>query len=222
MNNENQSRLKPQIIIPIIVFAVVSILGFVFQNSLENTVGVFVEYVLYVANIVIKNIDQKYLWLQIVILALALAGWYSGVFTSSVPKKRGNAPDTNIPETGRIDYWRYRVYMYRSVRSGGIYFLLDFPKLIVETLAFQRRSEPDLIKEGILSGEIEVPPEVYRVVAMDDLPAKTVEERKAFQEVRSLIKGIQGRPEVPALESDARLQKVATYLEELLEDENDD
>lgn len=221
MKNDQTPKFKLEWIIPILVFILVIILGFIFRKTLENTFGVFFQYVLWVGDIFIKNLDQRFIWLQIIILSLALAGWYSGGFLTPTRKKRKTSLDEGASAKGRIDYWLYRIYMYRSVRSGGIYFLLDFPNLILESLAFNYRIDPHTIKDKIIAGEIQVPEEVYRIVVADESAQKDDEEDSLLGGWRNLFKRNSKQSRISAIESDARLAEVAAYLEKILEDEND-
>jgi len=192
----------------------VIVLGLLYQDALQESVLISVQYILWVGGIFIKNLDQRYLWLQILMVSLFFAFGFSSLFTSSLENRRRADLSKKPPENGRIDFWQYRVYMYRNVRSGRIFSLLDFPRLIIETLAYHERSDPETINEEILGREIQVPPEVHSVVAMDDFPAE-------LDQGRSLIDRILGRLQTPQVVSDARLEKVAAYLENLLEEKND-
>jgi hypothetical protein len=221
MNKFKAAVFKPQWIISLIVFIVVLVLGYMYRNALQDTVLVSFQYLLWVGNIFIRNLDQRILWLQILIVSLVLAYRFSRLFNMPFAKRRRHIPDEAPPASGRIDFWQYRVYMYRSVRSNGNFFLLDFPRLIIETLAFHERSDPDTIKQGIISGDIQVPAEVYSMVAMDDLPTELEQDTSTFQHIRNLIQLNSGRSKKPEMAADTRLEEVAAYLEKLLEDEND-
>lgn len=213
--------LRPSLIISLIVFVVVLVLGFIYQNTLKETVVISFQYILWVGGIFIRNLDQRYLWLQIVMLSLGFAFGFSRLFTMSANHRSRTRIEDEPPENGRIAFWQYRIYMYRNVRSGRIFSLLDFPMLITETLAFHQRSDPKTIKDEIISGEIQVPSEAHSIVAMDDFPQETDHDTKAFQGGRKLIDLISGRTQTPEPASDSRLEKVASYLENLLEDNND-
>lgn len=221
MNKIKASNLKPALIIALIVFIAVVVLGFIYQDALQETILISFQYILWVGGIFIKNLDQRYLWLQILMVSLFFAFGFSRLFPSPFENRRKTIDNNVPPENGRIDFWQYRIYMYRSVRSGRIFSLLDFPRLINETLAFHERSDPETINAEILGGDLQVPPEVYSVVAMDDFPAELDQDTKAVRGGENLIDRITGRPQTPKFASDARLEKVATYLENLLEDKND-
>jgi hypothetical protein len=221
MNNQSESNLKSQLIISLLVFIGVIVLGVIFRKALQTTVVVSIQYVVWLGDFFIKVIGQQYLWLLILILTLGLSFDFSRLLKSSSNDHRPGLDGIEVPESGRIDFWRYRIFRYRKVSDGSNYFLLEFPRLIIDTLAFHERKEPDQIKEEIILDDIEVPVEVRNFITLDDLPTVLEEEPGAFQGIRNLIQQIQGEPIKPVPDSDVRLEKVAAYLEDLLEDEND-
>jgi len=221
MNKQSDSNLKPQLIISLIVFIGVIVLGVIFRKALQTTVVISIQYVLWLGDFFIKVVGQQYLWLLILILTLGLSFDFSRLLKSPTNNPHMSLNNIEVPESGRIDFWRYRIYRYRKVSDGNNYFLLEFPRLIIDTLAFHERKEPEQIKEEIILDHIEVPVEVRNIITLDDLPAGLDEETGAFHGIRNLIQQIQGETIKSVPDSDARLEKVAAYLEDLLEDEND-
>lgn len=220
MNSQEGSKLKLQLAVSILVFIVVIALGYVFRKILQETLLVSIQYGLWWGAFFIKVFGQHFLWGLILVVTLGLAFQLSRVRILFPKKKDMTMDEIKAPVSRRIDFWMFRIYRYRKVRNGNNYFLLEFPKLIIDTLAFHERKDPDRIKDGIINGTLSVPAEVRRIVGMEDFPRASDKNVKAFQKVRDLIRQIQGRFETPIVSSDSDLEKVAAYLENLLEDEN--
>lgn len=221
MNKIKETNLRRALIPALIVFVIVVVLGFMYQETLKETVLVSFQYILWLGSIFIKNLDQRYLWLQIVLVSLMFAFGLSSMFPSPIKKRNGDITEEELPQKGRIDFWQYRISMYRNIRGRNTFILLDFPTLIVDTLALHERSDPKIIKENILSGKMQVPDEVYGIVAMEEVSTEEDEDTQAFQGGRNLLQRLSGRPNAAETAANARLEKVAAYLEYLLEDEND-
>lgn len=221
MKKIRQSNLTRPLLAALLVFIVVAALGFLYQETLQETVLVSFQYLLWLGGMFIKNLDQRYLWLQIVLVSLLFAFGLSSLFPSADDDDSGAMTDEERNEKGRIDFWQYRIDLYRSIRGRNNFILLDFPSLIVDTLAFHERKDPKTVKAEILSGALQVPEEVYGMVAMKEVAAEKDEAPQAFQGGQSFFQRISGRSKMPETAADARLEKVAAYLENLLEDEND-
>lgn len=216
------SKFKPQLVIALVVFLAVLAMGYLFRGVLQETVLVAVEYTFWLGDYFVKLFGQNTLWMLVLVVALGLAIQLSRVLFSLPEGRRERINAIKAPDIGRIAYWQQPVYWYRKVSNGGNYFLLAFPKLVIDTLAYHERKDPDVVREAVLNGDLKVPEEVRRIVSMEAHSPGPEQEPRPFNGIRKLSQKLLGRTEQPVSDSDTRLEIVAAYLEELLEDENED
>jgi hypothetical protein len=215
------SNLRPQLITAGVVFLAVVGLGYLFRDFLKETVLVAIEYTFWLGDYFVKLFGQRMLWVLALVLTLGLAVQLSQVLFSLPKERREPINPIKAPDIGRIAFWQQPIYWYRKVSNGGNYFLLAFPKLVIDTLAYHERKDPAVIREMVINGELPVPEEVRRIVSMEALSPSPAQESKPFEGLRKLSKKLLGRSSWPESDSDSRLEIVAAYLEDLLEDENE-
>jgi hypothetical protein len=220
MNNIKRSFPRSQLISAFVVFLTVLGLGFIFQEALKDTLLVYIQYVLWVGELAFKSFDQRCIWLLALVITLVLTLKFSRYKTEKPIEK----PKTPLPprssETRRINFWRKRIEVMRSAVERD-YYLSDLYQLIIKTLVYHEESNPVDIRERLRSGDLAVPSEVHEILGLVDLQSSPEQQIGIIQRIQQGFHWIRNIFKTQTDLPDPRLEKVAAYLESLLENDHD-
>jgi len=210
-----------QLFFAFVVFIAVLILGFIYQDTLRETVLVSILYVFWLGDLAIESFDQHCIWLLTLVITLVLTLKFShrrAEKSIAPPKTTLRRPSQVIR---RIHFWKNRIKDGRTAVFKHDYHRSDLLWLVVKTLAHRENSNPEDIKKRLLSGELLVPPEVQGILGMDDPQSSLDQQIGIIQRIQQIIHWSSERVQAPIFLPDPRLEEVATYLESLLEDGHD-
>ncbi|MEN8241766.1 MAG: hypothetical protein ABFS17_07585 [Chloroflexota bacterium] len=217
--NKKESRVPwLQLAFAFLVFVIVLVLGFIYRDTLRETVLDSLLYVLWAWDITIKSSDQRLIWLLALLITLLIVS-ISSRQKSEKPKESPRQPlESHPPETRRIPFWRSRIKIRESVIRRPGYFRPELNWLAIKTLVFHQNSTVKDVKDRLRSRELIVPPEVLEILGMDTTESELDQNAGIIQRI---LQWFSERFKVPRYIPDPRLEKVAAYLESLLEDSYD-
>jgi hypothetical protein len=211
----------PQYIFVFVVFIIILILGYIFQDALRETVLVNVLHAIWVLDLAIKSVDQDNLWmLALVITLFWMIISISQKFEEPIPPPK--APfQGHLPAAERIPFWRGMIKVRESVAYRPKYFRPEVNWLIIKTLTYHENSNTEDVKDRLRSGELVVPPEVHDVLGMGVTQSGIEEQGGITERITLRFQLFRERFKTQKYIPDPRLEKVATYLESLLENTDD-
>lgn len=220
MNKTKASIPSPHLISAFVVFISVLVLGFIFQDTLKETVLVYILYALWVGELAIKSLGQRLIWLVTLVITLILTLRFSRLKAEGPSKPPKSILAQHAPSSRRILFWQKRINVMKSSVERD-YYLSDLYRLIIKILVHHEQSSPEDIKERLRSGELFVTSEVYDILGEND-PQSSPDQKMGFiQKLRQLFRWNRDGSKAQSYLPDARLEKVAAYLESLLENEHD-
>jgi hypothetical protein len=220
MKDINSPSPRAQLIYPIVVFITVLALGFIFQDILRDTVLVFFLYIFWTAELAFQSLGERSIWILALAITLILTIRFSRQIIKNPIARRKTTLQRLPPETRRISFWRKRVRVMRSTVERD-YYLSDLHRLIINTLAFDAKISPEEIKEQLRSGTLVLPSEVHDFLGVFDLQNGPSQQIGFIQKMQlrfhQFKEGFKTQTNLP----DPGLEKVAVFLESLLEDGDD-
>lgn len=220
MNKIKSSNPSSQLIFALVVFMAVMILGFIFQDVLKETVLVYIQYALWVGELTIKGFDQRCIWMMTLVITLFLTLKFSRHKRMEPIDEPTEIPEERSPETRRIHFWRQRVRVMRTTVERD-YYLSELIWLVVKTLMYHEKKNLDEIKECIRSGELLVPSEVHDLLGLNELQNESNQRVGITDRIRRWFQSLREGSKATTYLSEPNLEKVAAYLESLLEAEHD-
>jgi hypothetical protein len=101
------------------------------------------------------------------------------------------------------------------------YYLSDLHQLIIKSLSYDKQISPEDIKEQLRSGTLLLPSEVHNFLGVFDFQNGLDQQIGFFQKLQQWFHRIRGIFKSQTKLPDPDLEKVAAYLESLLEDGDD-
>jgi hypothetical protein len=221
MNKIRSSLPWPQLIFAFVVFIAMLVLAFSYQGTLRETVLVSILYVLWLGDLAIQSIDQRCIWQLALVITLVLTITFffrkieKSISNSLTTVKRGSL----VPS--RIRFWRIQV----RVGSSAVYARSSRPSdlsgLVIKALAYHENMDIKEVIKLLRSQKLQVPPEVRNILGMDDLKREAEYRLGILRRIQQKFRLMRANVLDPTFSPDPRLDKVAEYLESLLEDEHD-
>jgi hypothetical protein len=206
-----------QIALFLVIFLMVLGVAALYREELKESLLVPLLYILWIGELTFKSFDQQCIWLLALTIALVLSVSFSRQSRKPVEKSRLKRRRSSLA-AGRIRFWRGQLRVGSSSVYAHSYRRLAIRQLVLRALAYRMGLDEEEIKAQIHSGRLQVPSEVGYVLGMDTTQDQPV----------GFLKRLQGRFEAitewfgtSTFSPDPRLEKVADYLENLLEVEND-
>lgn len=220
MKESRASSPRALLIFPIVVFLAVLALGFVFRDIIRDTVLVFFLYMFWVGELAFQSLGQRNIWILALVITLVLTVRFSRQMIENPIARPKTSFDRTPPETRRINFWRKRVKVMRSTVERD-YYLSDLHQLIIKSLAYDKQISPEDIKEQLRSETLLLPSEVHDFLGVFDLQNGPEQQIGFIQKIRQRFHQIKGSFKSKKNLPDPGLEKVAAYLENLLEDDDD-
>ncbi|MBA7640894.1 hypothetical protein ES703_48565 [subsurface metagenome] len=221
MNRIRSSPPWSLLIFAFFVFIAVLAMAFIYQDTLKETVLVFILYLIWVGDLAILSFDQRCIWQMALVIALILTIAFSRRKTEkSISSPPGNVHRrSSFPD--RIRFWRTQVRIGSSAGFARRSRPSELSGLVIKALAYRENTDFKEIKEQLRSHEIQAPQEVRYILGIDDLQRATEQQPGNLVRIRKKFNLMRGKVLDPAYSPDPRFDKVAAYLESLLEAEHD-
>jgi hypothetical protein len=220
MNETHQSLPWWQFLLAFVVFIAVLGLAYFYREQITEIVLVPILYVLWIIDIALQMFGQRCIWLLALVIALALSLVFSRRNEKPV-KDLDRTVYTRGPAVGRIHFWRRRV----RVNSGAIYAISyrrsEMRQLVIRALAYRENSRIRDIEDQLRSGQLSVPAEVSHLLGLDDQPEESHKSLGLIDFIKLRFEWITERFVTPRYSPDPKIEKVAEYLENLMEVDND-
>lgn len=220
MNRIRHSLKWLQFLIAFVVFIAVLGLAILYQDQLKEAVLVPMLYILWVGELVFNSFDQQCIWLLALVIALVLSLSFSRRTKEPVEDYRMSAPQ-HFLGTGRIRFWRGQIRVGSSAVYASGYHRSELRRMVIKTLAYREGLRDEEIKEQLRSGRLNVPPEVRYILGLDDTRDSPDQPMNLMKRIDGWFDQIIGRFGVSTYSPDPRLEKVAEYLESLMEVDDD-
>lgn len=210
-----------QLILVFIVFVIVLSFAIIYRDQLKEAVLIPLLYLLWVGDLALKSFDQQCIWLLALFSALFLSLAYSRRAAKKSFGSTSHATRSRPLSAGRIHFWKTQVRVSSSKVYARTYRRSELRRLVIKTLAYRENHEDEQIKEQIRSRQLRVPAEVSYVLGVDDQPVEPDQSTRFIQRIQQRFNWIIERFNAPTFTPDPRLEKVAEYLESLMEVDND-
>jgi hypothetical protein len=220
MKESRESSARSQLIYPIAVFIAVLVFGYIYRDILRDTALVFFLYMFWVGELAFQSLGQRNIWILALVITLVLTVRFSRQMIENPIAQPKTTLDSPPPDTRRISFWRKRVKVMRSTAERD-YYLSDLYQLIIKSLAYDKQINPEDIKEQLRSGTLLLPSEVYDFLGVFDLQYGSDQQIGFIQKLQQRFHRIRGSFKSKSNLPDPGLEKVAAYLESLLEDGDD-
>ena len=220
MNKIRQSLPWLPFIIAFVVFIAVLGLAVLYQDQLKDAVLVPMLYLLWVGDLVFKSFDQRCIWLLALVIALALSLSFSRRTKEPVEDHRKSTSNHYLTG-GRIRFWRGQIRVGSSAVYASGYRRSELRRLVIKTLAYREGVSNEEIKEQLHSGGLNVPPEVSYILGLDDTQDSSDQPVDLMKRIEGWFGQIKLRFGVSEFSPDPRIEKIAEYLEKLMEVDND-
>jgi hypothetical protein len=203
-----------------VVFLIVLGLAYLYRQQIIAIVLVPILYVLWVVNLALRIFGQQCIWTLALIIALILSVIYS---------RRNEKPIKSLdrtvygrgPAVGRIRFWRRRVRVNSNAIYAVSYRRPAMRHLIIQALAYRGNSNHQEIEKKLRSGEMSVPEDVSNILGLDDRPVEARNSINPGEFIKLRLDWLLGRFITPKYTPDPQIEKIAEYLEELTEVDND-
>ena len=220
MNRIRYSLQWLQFMIAFVVFIAVLGLAIFYQDQLKEAALVPMLYILWVGELVFKSFDQQCIWLLALVIALVLSLSFSRRTKEPVEDYRIPAPQ-HFLGIGRIRFWRGQIRVGSSTVYTSGYHRSELRRLVIKTLTYREGVSDEELKEQLRSGRLNVPPEVRYILGLDDIRDGPDQSVDLMKRIVGWFDQIIVRFGASKFSPDPRLEKVAEYLESLMEVDDD-
>jgi hypothetical protein len=214
-----QSIAGWQFLLASLVFIAVVGLAYVYQEQITAIVLVPILYLMWFVDLALQMFGQQCIWVLALIIALILSFVVSHRNETSVPDATRGME--NRPAVGRIQFWRRRVRISSNTIDDVSFRGSEFRQLVLQTLAYQENTNIRDIEEQLRSGQIRVPADVSNILGLTDQITVTRPSIGFLESIKLRIRWIIESFAPPEYYPDPRIEKVAEYLENIMEVEDD-
>jgi hypothetical protein len=185
-----------------------------------------ISYLIFVAGIFIKSAPQLFVWLALLVIAIAIA------LNSLTARKKTLPPPPQVyelaynpPSDGRVAYWAYKV---RLLRAGGSTFYqanfhLSLARMLVELVSHRYHITQYQAEERLRKGTLDLPPEVGEYARFALSRQEVIQTSFAewfrlaiIERIRNGLRIASGQSPIQRAD-DPRLAVILRYMEEELE-----
>jgi hypothetical protein len=220
MNKIRQTLTRWQILLTIAVFFAVLGLATLYRQQIIEIVLVPILYLAWIIDLALQIFGQQCIWTIAIIIALVLSLRFFQRKEKPI-KGLDRTVYNRGPAVGRIQFWRRRVRVNSNAIYAVSYRRPAMRQLIIQALAYRENSNSREIEKKLRSGQMKLPSAVNSILRLDD---QTVESRISIgliEFIKLRVDWIMGRFKSPIYLPDSQIEKVADYLEYLLEVDND-
>jgi len=220
MNKIHQASPRWQIIFTFVVFFAVLVLAYLYRQQIVEIVLVPILYLLWVFDLALQIFGQRCIWTVALIIALVLSLRF---FQRKEKPIKGL--DRTVygrgPAIGRIQFWRRRVRVNTNAIYAVSYRRPVLRHLIIQALAYRENSNIQEIEKKLRSGQMNIPTEVSTIMGLKDHSVESRSSIGLIEFIKLRLDWIAERFITPKFVPDPQIEKVADYLENLMEVDND-
>ena len=220
MNTTHRTFPWLQFLVTCIVFIAVLGLAYFYQEQIKEIALVPLLYLLWVVDITGKMFGQRCVWWFALMITLILTSAFSRR-TEKPIKDLDRTVYSRAPALGRIHFWRRRVRVRSDAINAVSYRRSEMYRLVIQAMAYRENSNNQEIEKQLRSGQLRVPAEVSYVLGLDRDP---IEQRRTIDPIDFIklrFRWIIERFVASKFTPDPRIEKVAEYLENIMEVDND-
>jgi hypothetical protein len=207
-------------LVAFLVFMVVIGLAIRYQDPLKEAVLVPLLYIVWVVDLILKSFDQRCIWSLALVIALVLSLVFSRR-TQEFSEDYRRSVSQRFLDSGRIRFWRRQIRIGSSALYTSGFHRSELRRLVIETLAYREGLSDEEIKEQLYAGEIDLPSEIRYILGLDDSQDSPDKPLNFWKRIVRWFDEIIGRIVTPNFMPNPRLERVAEYLENLMEVDND-
>jgi hypothetical protein len=141
MNKIRSSPPWSLLIFAFVIFIAAVAMAFIYQDTLRETVLVFILYVIWVGDLAIQSFDQRCIWQMALVITLILTIAFSRRKTEkSISNPPGNVHrHSSFP--GRIRFWRTQVRIGSSAGFARRSRPSELSGLVIKALAYRENKD---------------------------------------------------------------------------------
>jgi hypothetical protein len=220
MNKTRQQLPRWQVISTIVVFFAALGLAYFYRQQVIQIALVPILYLAWVIDLALQIFGQRCIWITALIITLVLS---LRVFQRREKPIKGldHTVYERGPAVGRIQFWRQRVRVNSNAIYAVSYRRPAMRQLIIQALAYRENSNTQEIEKKLRSGEMNLPAEVSSILGLDNQPVKSRSSIGLIEFIKLRLDWIKGRFIKPKYIPDPQIEKVADYLENLMEVDDD-
>ena len=221
MSRLRKLRYWPQLRFAFAVFITMLVLVYIFRDMLRETLLAYILNLLWTANAVLQSFDQRCIWILGLLIALVITIILSlQNYQIFIPDAEETRSEPSLFQH-RIRFWRTEINVMSSDVSSHSPRPSDLRRLVNLVLASRAQADIKEINQLIRDRKLQVPIEVSYVLGIES-PEVRVNHQPGF--INRLIRILQRKWRISQVSShspDPGFDKVAAYLESLLEDNYD-
>lgn len=220
MSEEKPRNILIQLIFTLLVFLATLILALVFRETLRETLLVPLLYLVWVGNLAFKSLDQSCIWVAALMVALAIGMGYRR--RAKTPLESPQTILRRPPPAGRIQFWQSQLGVRRGLTSDQRLTAWEARRLFINLLAYREHTNAEQIKKQLSRGELTLPAEIRAHLALEDNGSRPEQPIPPLERLRQMVIEYLNLPDRGAASRpDPKWEKVADYLESLMEVEHD-
>jgi hypothetical protein len=220
MNKIRQASLRLQFFFTFVVFLAVLGLAYLYRQQIVEIVLVPILYLLWVVNVALQIFGQRCIWTAALIIALLLSLRFFQQKEKPI-KGLDRTVYSRGPAVGRIQFWRRRVRVNTNAIFAASYRRPAMRQLIIRALAYRENSNVQEIEKKLRSGQMNIPAEISNILGLEDQSVESRGSIGLIEFIKLRIGWITERFITPKFVPDPQIEKVANYLENLMEVDND-
>jgi len=212
-----KNRTLPWFIL--LVFSLALALMLFFRDFVRENIVTPILYLFWLGNQVYTRLDQQFLWILLLVLFAAIV--FRSMRYIRISTTRFEERETSAKGSGRVYFWVKQIRLRAAPRISDEFALVEFRRLTLSVLAEVKRMDPVEVEHRILSGEIQVPPEIQATLKLA-IPEASTHKVSWFARIRDRLRVMRSAKWVflsPTLASE--LEETVQYLEDQLEIKNE-
>lgn len=199
----------------LLVFLLALALMLLFRDFVRENIVTPILYLFWLGNQIYTHLDQQFLWILLLVLFAMIV--FRSMRYIRISAKSFGVRETGAKSSGRVYFWVKQIRLRAAPRISDEFALVEFRRLILSVLAEVKRIDPVEVEDRILSGEIQVPPDIQAALKLEILEAPSP-NILWYARIRDRLRVKRSAEWVflsPALTSE--LEETVQYLEDQLE-----
>jgi hypothetical protein len=199
----------------LLVFSLALALMLIFRDFVRENIVTPILYLFWLGNQIYTHLDQLFLWILLLVFFAMIV--FRSMRYIRISTNRLVEIEAGTKGSGRVYFWVKQIRLRAAPRISDEFALVEFRRLILSVLAEVKRMDPVEVEHRILSGEIQVPPDIQAALKLE-IPEAPSPKIPWFARIRDRLRVKRSGKWVflsPALASE--LEETVQYLEDQLE-----